>query len=291
MTCVVRLGDTAGMTIQQLGNKAANLSFLKMRGFPIPDGYCLSPDFNGCTAEEWQEKLVAALKGLPSPWAVRSSSNAEDSASLAFPGIFYTALGVRTTADAFIAIEKVKESARSPLFLEYARANHYSADLHMAVLVQSMVRAVASGVAFSQHPVSGADVVTIDATLGLGEPLVSGMITPDNFEVDHNGMVTRVRIGSKKRKLILIEGALKTVETQLAERTSPSISDANLVKLAKLVRQIADLFGKPQDVEWALDQQGEIAILQARPITAISQLPRGQSSCLPTTQSRSRQKA
>ena len=275
MTYVVRLGGSSGMTNQQLGNKAANLSLLKDQGLPVPDGYCLVASFTEHSAEEWEQELVTALEVLPPPWAVRSSSTAEDSVGLAFPGIFFTALGVCTIADVLVAIEKIKESARGELFLAYARANRYSSDLYMAVLIQSMVRAVASGVAFSQHPVSGADVVTIDASLGLGEPLVSGVITPDNFEVDQHGMVNKVRIGSKKRKLVFDGNTLKSTETEPAERMSPSISEADLLKLTTLVRQIADILGRPQDVEWAIDEQGEIVILQARPITVTGSLARG----------------
>jgi phosphoenolpyruvate synthase/pyruvate phosphate dikinase len=267
---IVRLGTTPPLSSAQVGNKAAMLSRLKAEGFPIPDGYCITTDALSESREtqNWRRNLEASLKSLRSPWAVRSSSTAEDSPNLAFPGVFCTILGVSTAPEVFAAIDRVRESARGEVFQRYARAHNYSAaEATMAILIQSMIDATASGVAFSRHPVSGADLVSIDATVGLGEPLVSGTITPDNFEVERNGTVRRVRLGTKKQKLVLADGVLRTLETTTSERTRPSVSDAVLLDLAKLVRRIAQVDDRPQDVEWAVDSRGNISILQARPIT------------------------
>ena len=157
--------------------------------------------------------------------------------------MYTTVLNVRGESALHAAVAKCRSSASAPGVLSY------SGDVEpagVAVLIQPMVDAAAAGVAFTADPVSGdRDVVVIDAVRGLGDQLVSGAVTPERWEV-------RTRAGRR---------------TPDADRV---IDAGTADEIAGLARRIADVQGGPQDVEWALTADGELVVLQARPITSLA---------------------
>jgi len=161
------------------------------------------------------------------------------------------------------------------------RARHHlgQLDVLMSVGVQKMVNAAAAGVAMTLDPVTGDRTkIVIDSAFGLGEPLVSGEITPDHFVVEKVLMqILKRRIAAKDFELVAEPAARRAVQRAIApeRRTMPSLTDAQVLAVAKLAKSLERSAGGPQDVEWAIDADlpdGEnLVALQCRPETVWSQ--------------------
>lgn len=218
------------------------------------------------------------------PVAVRSSATAEDLPEASFAGQQDTYLYV-VGEDA--VVEKVKACWAS---LFNARAISYRAenklgeiDVMMSVGVQKMVNAAAAGVAMTLDPINGDRTrIVIDSSFGLGEPVVSGEITPDNFVVEKVLMqILGRRIAEKDFELVADRAARRAVERVIApeRRTLPSLTDAQVIAVAKLAKSLERSTGCPQDVEWAIDAdlpEGEnLVALQSRPETVWSRRKQG----------------
>ncbi|HET7520292.1 MAG TPA: PEP/pyruvate-binding domain-containing protein [Candidatus Limnocylindria bacterium] len=224
-----------------VGGKAAGLGELFADGAHVPDGVVLSAPANGVGAEARLADLADGAAALGAgPFAVRSSGIAEDGSEQSFAGMFETLLDV-PPADVLPAAERILASASAP------RAEAYGGGggTRMAVIVQRMVRPAAAGVALTADPLSGDRQTTVvTAVRGLGERLVSGEAGGDEWEVRGDAATERRRV----------EGAL---------------DGAQVSAVAREARRIADRRGVPQDVEWAIDEAGELWILQARPMTGL----------------------
>ncbi|BAM87085.1 phosphoenolpyruvate synthase [Bradyrhizobium oligotrophicum S58] len=214
------------------------------------------------------------------PVAVRSSATAEDLPDASFAGQQDTYLWV-VGEDA--VVEKVKACWAS---LFNARAISYRAenglgqiDVLMSVGVQKMVNASAAGVAMTLDPINGDRTkIVIDSAFGLGEPVVSGEITPDNFVVEKVLLqVIKQRISEKDFELVADRAARRTVERVIApeRRTLPSLTNAQVLAVARLAKSLERSMGCPQDVEWAIDadlpEDENLVALQSRPETVWSQ--------------------
>ncbi len=221
----------------------------------------------------------SAAGGDDQPVAVRSSATAEDMPDASFAGQQDTFLWV-VGADA--VVEKVKACWAS---LFNARAISYRAknnigqtDIAMSVGVQRMVDAAAAGVALTLDPINGDRTrIVIDSAFGLGEPVVSGEITPDNFVVDKVLLeIVQRRIAEKDHELVADPAGRRTMRRSLdAERRSlPSLTNAQIVGVAKLAKSLEKSMGCPQDVEWAIDRNlpdgQNVIALQSRPETVWS---------------------
>ncbi len=203
--------------------------------------------------------------------AVRSSATAEDLPGLSFAGQQETYLNVH-------GIEAVLESVKScwsSLWTERAigyRAQHGIPpdDISLAVVVQQLVRAEASGVMFTANPASGRrDQVMITAAWGLGESIVGGLVTPDTVTVDKAcGRVIERQTARKEVETVLLESGTGEQSLPADRRELPVLSDAQAADLTGLGSHIEALYGMPMDIEWTL-AGGEFAIVQARPITAL----------------------
>lgn len=203
--------------------------------------------------------------------AVRSSATAEDLPDSSFAGQQETFLNVREED----LLRRVKECWAS-LFTQ--RAIYYRqqrgfphADVDIAVVVQRMVDADKSGVMFTSHPSTGEPQVTIEAAWGLGEAVVSGTVSPDNYVYDRErGAVDEVTVAEKKVEMVKDADTGETVQLDVDEerRTARVLSDAEIGDLVALGERVEDHYGSPQDVEWAI-YDGEIYMLQSRPITTI----------------------
>jgi phosphohistidine swiveling domain-containing protein len=242
---VVWLADLSQDDRPLAGGKAAILGELARAGLPVPPGFCLTTAAYRSASHAVRlptavaEPLLEAYQRLRAQAptgrvSVRSSATVEDLPEASFAGQGLTELDV---ADADSLLEAVRACWTS---LDRASALAYRAGTpaEMAVLIQAMVPADASGVAFSRDPVTGTEVVVVEAVPGLGEALVGGRVTPERYR----------QPGPEPRPGALLDAA-------------------TLADLVALVKRIEAMCGMPQDVEWAL-WQGGLHVLQSRPITA-----------------------
>jgi len=236
-------------------------------------GGCCSAGLDAAIVEAWREM------GAP-PVAVRSSATTEDLPDLSFAGQQETFLNVTTPEALLEAVVSCWASLWTARAIGYrARVGIPPHEAALAVVVQEMVPADVSGVLFTANPLTGKRTETvIEATLGLGEALVSGRVEPDRYVVVREG--ERWRVVEKKlgAKTMVIrpkaEGGTEVVEAPHADRLA--LPDAVVLRLAEWGARVQALFGHPQDVEWAvLDPGGEVRVwlLQSRPITSLYPLP------------------
>jgi rifampicin phosphotransferase len=249
---VVGPGDPRDRDAAVVGAKAANLARLAASGFRVPEGFVITAA--GCdrilTAPDIADEVWAEIRSHrdqlgDGPLAVRSSGTLEDLDDASYAGQYETVLEVEGHDALTRAVGRCLASASSDRVRAYSRSD---ARAPMAVLIQRMVPAEAAGVAFTANPVTGDDEVLVSAVKGLGDRLVSGEATPDEW-VARGDDVTCVRAP---------EGAIDQNQAR---------------EIAVLARAVERLFGSPQDIEWAV-AGGHAFVLQARPITALPVAPR-----------------
>ncbi|MFB6110953.1 MAG: phosphoenolpyruvate synthase [Halobacteriaceae archaeon] len=222
-----------------------------------------------------RESILGAyddLEGEPDV-AVRSSATAEDLPDASFAGQQETFLNVSRPD----LLEQVKRCWAS-LFTQ--RAIYYrgeqgfdNADVDIAVVVQRMVDAEKSGVMFTSHPSTGAPRIIIEAAWGLGEAVVSGSVSPDNYVVDRGtGTIEEVTVADKKVMQVRDGESGETVERPVPDeqREARVLSDDEIDALVAMAERIEAHYDEPQDVEWAM-ADGELYMLQSRPITTIDE--------------------
>ena len=205
--------------------------------------------------------------------AVRSSATAEDLPDASFAGQQETYLNTRGAEDVFDAVKKCWAS------LYGARAIFYRAEqgfehekVNLSAIVQKMVDSEKSGVMFSSQPSTGEAQVVIEAAWGLGESVVSGSVSPDNYVVDRtNRSLVSKYIATKEIMIIRDPKTSKTVTIKVPKekRDAVVLTDTEVVELAKYAEILEKHYGIPQDIEWGVEK-GKIYILQSRPITTIN---------------------
>jgi len=208
--------------------------------------------------------------------AVRSSATAEDLPDLSFAGQQDTYLNVIGLPDLKRNITRCFGSLWTARAIGYRAKNQIPQDdVLLAVVVQVMVPSEASGVLFTANPLSGRrSEMVIDATLGLGEALVSGQVEPDHFVVDpHRGVITQRRLGAKALSIRPISsGGVQRMDE--SGSGAQALEDRWLLELADLGLRAETHFGQPQDIEWALAGE-RMWVVQSRPITSLYPLPAG----------------
>ncbi len=215
------------------------------------------------------------------PVAVRSSATAEDQPDASFAGQQDTYLWIRG-ADAVVDhVVQCWASLFTDRAIAYRAENGYPHDdVAMSVAIQQMVLPKSAGVAFTLNPINGdRSSIVIDSAFGLGESVVSGTVTPDNYMVDKVMFEITRRIVSAKELECCLDGDTVVHRPLDADRsTAPSLSDAEVKAVARLARAAEKHFGCPQDVEWAVtvNDAGEstVHLLQSRPETVWSRKPR-----------------
>ena len=204
--------------------------------------------------------------------AVRSSGTAEDLPGYSFAGQYDTYLGIANLKDCIEAIKKCWASLWTLRAYEYREKNGFDhLKINMAVIVQSLIAADASGVIFTVDPLTGErGNIVIEACFGLGEALVSGKVTPDRFIVGKNNLkIHHHTISEKEIECVLDSNGSVKERTVPNEKSTACCLDKKQVKrLAKLARKIETGFDCPQDIEWALCKK-KIYFLQSRPVTAL----------------------
>ncbi|WES64580.1 PEP/pyruvate-binding domain-containing protein [Microbacter sp. GSS18] len=283
------LADLTAADLDTAGGKGANLGELVRAGFAVPAGFVVTtgayrdavagiagPAHDTVLAAEMPE---AVRDGILSRYAelgegrvaVRSSATAEDLPGAAFAGQQDTFLGIEGPDALLDAVRRCWASLWTERAIAYrARLGVDDGTVSIAVVVQRMVPADLAGVMFTADPVTGArDRVVIDSNPGLGEAVVSGLVTPDHAVVGADGRVIERHAG--RAETVIREsaaGGTETVSTPVATR----LTDTQLSSLADHGRRIAAHFGRPQDIEWAVVGD-RISILQARPMTALPPAP------------------
>lgn len=217
------------------------------------------------------------------PVAVRSSATAEDLADASFAGQQDTFLWVSGADNVLNAMRRCWSSIFTDRAIAYRREmDHDHEVIAMSVGVQQMVDPKAAGVAFTLNPSNGdRSQVAIESSFGLGEAVVSGEVTPDSFLVDKVLMTVHRRTISPKHKELVLNELREGVEWRDVEEDrqwQSSLSDAELVEIARMAKAAEQHFGPPQDVEWAIDRNlpdgKSLVLLQSRPETVWSQKPR-----------------
>ncbi len=217
---------------------------------------------------------AVAEVGERSAWAIRSSATVEDLPTASFAGQHDTFLNV-VGADA--VIDRIRHCWAS-LFTEravaYRRRNDIDhRDVNIAVIVQQMVIPHASGVVFTADPLnSDRSVVAIEACLGLGEALVSGLVNPDVFKVREGEIVAKNVAPQNIAILAEPAGGTRHQTLDVERQAQPTLTDSQVVRLAALGRRIEAHFGSPQDIEWCLVDD-DFQIVQSRPITTLFPIP------------------
>jgi rifampicin phosphotransferase len=215
-------------------------------------------------------------EGADAPVAVRSSATAEDLPHASFAGQQDTYLNVVGVEALLAAVRRCWASLWTERAVTYRATNGIDPrSVRLAVAVQRMVDAAVAGVLFTANPLTGRRrQAVIDASPGLGEAVVSGAVNPDHFVVSTaTGEIVERRLGDKRVAIRAADGS-GTERVELAGgENDPSLSDAQIRALADLGARVEAHYGAPQDTEWAIDGEGEIWLLQARPITTLFPLP------------------
>jgi pyruvate,water dikinase len=202
--------------------------------------------------------------------AVRSSATAEDLPGASFAGQQDTFLNV-TGKDLLESVKRCWSSLFTPRAIFYRQEKGFAhGEVLISVAVQELIPSKVSGVMFTIEPVSGArDKVVINASWGLGEAVVSGQITPDEYVVQKEPLrILEKRIAKKEKQIVSDrKGGTKWSAVPRKMTEQPSLSDKNVLRLAKYGAQIEAHYGTAQDIEWALDDRDRLFILQARPET------------------------
>lgn len=215
--------------------------------------------------------------------AVRSSATAEDLADASFAGQQETFLNTRGSDEVVQNTVKCWSSLFTPRAIFYRTEKGFAHEkVFISVGIQKMVNSRAAGVMFTINPVTGdPSQIIIEGNYGLGEAVVSGSVTPDDFVIDKetHGIISRT-IAKKTVQYIRDPKTGKTIHADVPaeKQNQPCINDDEIAKLAELAGLIEKHYGKAQDIEWAIDQDlpfpNNIFIVQSRPETVWSQKPR-----------------
>lgn len=199
--------------------------------------------------------------------AARSSATAEDLPNASFAGQHESFLNVKGAKDLVDSVKKVWASLYDPRAIFY-RAKNNVGRASIAVIVQRMVNADKSGVMFTKNPQTGEENLVIESTWGLGEMLVLGSVEPDTFVISREGKILSARIGKKTLMKIRDYATDRTVEVRVARESveAPSLNESEIKALVKYGLMLEKHYGKPQDVEFAIERS-RIQIVQTRAIT------------------------
>ncbi|GAA3803215.1 hypothetical protein GCM10022206_47700 [Streptomyces chiangmaiensis] len=214
-------------------------------------------------------------RGEESPMAVRSSATAEDLPGASFAGQQETFLNIASEQEVLQAVKRCWSSLWTPRALVYRARQEIEPDtVSLAVVVQKMVDASAAGVLFTANPLTGArDEVVIDAAWGLGEAVVSGLVTPDHITADKTtGEVKEMEVADKAFLTAPTAGGTNERAVEADRRGSAVLDAARVAELVRLGRAVEAHYRMPQDIEWCL-ADGRLWIVQSRPVTTLPPEP------------------
>jgi MFS family permease len=257
------------------GGKAASLARALGAGLPVPPGFAVSWESvaRAADGDDIARNAIASafldqqMNEASTRVAVRSSAIGEDSLDASFAGQHATILNVATEEALLDAVRAIHASARADGALEYRKRMGLDAEPRIAIVVQRMVDADVAGVLFTRDPVTGTNDRIIESAWGLGEAVVSGLVTPDRFRITQDGEILE-RHAAIKETAIRAARDGGTIEVPLSseEASRLTLTDAQLRALHALATKCETFYGGPQDLEWAI-ASGALHLLQARPIT------------------------
>ncbi|MCU5173428.1 phosphoenolpyruvate synthase [Bacillus paranthracis] len=207
-------------------------------------------------------------------YAVRSSATAEDLPYASFAGQQDTYLNIIGKEAILQHVRKCWASLFTERAVMYRMQNGFEHNqVSICVVVQKMVFPEASGILFTADPItSSRKILSIDASFGLGEALVSGLVSADNYKVKEGEIVDKVISTKKVAIYALKEGGTETKQINSAQQKIQTLSERQILQLAQIGRQIEAYFGCPQDIEWCL-ARNTFYIVQSRPITTLYPIP------------------
>ncbi|MBE3646924.1 phosphoenolpyruvate synthase [Paenibacillus polymyxa] len=207
-------------------------------------------------------------------YAVRSSATAEDLPHASFAGQQDTYLNIIGKESILEHIRKCWASLFTERAVIYRMQNGFDhSQVYLSVIVQRMVFPQASGILFTADPINGnRKLLSIDASFGLGEALVSGLVSADYYQVQ-DGVIVNKRVETKKMAIYgRKEGGTETKQLSPDQQKTQTLTDQQILQLARIGRQIEEHFGCPQDIEWCLADD-TFYIVQSRPITTLYPIP------------------
>jgi pyruvate, water dikinase len=252
------------------GSKAVGLGQAIRDGLPVPPGVALSGSIVEAVAagqEAAIREVVDWATPLGGPLAVRSSAVDEDGASASFAGQHLTLLNVPSAAALNAALSEVWWSANSDSAITYRQRVGLFTRPSVGVVVQVLLDPDSAGVMFTKNPVTGTEERVIEASWGLGEAVVAGLVIPDHYRLDRSGLVLERKPGLKQ---IAVRRAPKggTVEEKLPRELVERLclTDDQLHDLNRLAGRCDEVYGPARDIEWAI-AGGTPYLLQCRAIT------------------------
>ena len=224
-------------------------------------------EFPDAVAEAILAQYDRLAAGGPAPLVAVRSSGLHEDGEHSFAGQYHSVLGAarQTLLTSYLEVVASKYTPEALLYRIHAGLSDEEAA--MAVLVLAMVDAAASGVVYTQDPTAGPGRLLVQSIAGLGLPLVGGEVSPDvyAFAGDSNQPV-EVIAGSQRQQLVLRHGLVREEDCEPAANRPLSLAVDQAAQLAAIGRELENLFGGPQDIEWALDSDGELLLLQCRPL-------------------------
>ncbi len=268
MSDVVPLAEVAETAV--FGSKAVGLGEALRDGLPVPPGVALSGSIVEAVAgghADAIEQVAAAARPFGGPFAVRSSAVDEDGADASFAGQHLTLLNVPSADDLDKALREIWWSANSDSAITYRKRVGLFTRPSVAVVVQVLLEPETAGVMFTQNPVTGADERMIEASWGLGEAVVAGMVIPDSYRIARGGEVLDRRPGLKRIAIRGVPGG-GTVEDEVPSELTEQLclDDAQLAELNALALRCEEVYGPARDIEWAI-AGGTLYLLQCRAVT------------------------
>ncbi len=302
------LGELRATDAGQFGGKSAGLGELLAAGIAVPAGFALGasafqefaaapradspaaieeairtaplPDSLRQELAQRHDQLAEKIGDPEPPVAVRSSALGEDSEHATYAGQQETFLWRRGVEEICDAVRGCWASLYSPRAISYRAASQLPGDAPpaMGVTIQLMVDAEISGVMFTCNPVTGdPSMVAVNASWGLGQAVVGGEVTPDDFLLSKvTGEVVRQTVNTKAVEYVPDRSGRGMVRAEVdrERRTRPSLVPDQLAALLKLGKRIERHFGCHQDIEWAIDRGLGLIVLQSRPVTGLPERPR-----------------
>ncbi|MCG5468071.1 pyruvate, water dikinase [Micromonospora sp. LAH09] len=243
---VIALSEATSELLDLVGGKAAGLGELIRRGERVPEGFCVTTEAHRVGVIPTDEVVAAYQRLGAGPVAVRSSATAEDLPDASFAGQQDTVLNVTGTTELIAAIQTCWDSLHSDRATAYRDARQIDHQaVRMAVVVQRMITPTVAGVLFTANPLTGRrDEMAVDAAAGLGTTVVDGAAAVDHYVLDG-----------------------------VARDNTGCLTSAHLAELRATGERLQAHFGSPQDVEWAIDADDVLWLLQSRPITSLFPLP------------------
>ena len=252
------------------GSKAVGLGQALRDGLPVPPGVALSGKIVEAVAageERALREVTKAVRRLGGPLAVRSSAVDEDGANASFAGQHLTLLNVPSSEEVGSALRDIWWSANSDSAITYRQRVGLFTRPNVGVVVQALLNPDTAGVMFTKNPVTGAEERVIEASWGLGEAVVAGIVIPDHYRIDRSGQVLERKPGWKKVAVRSVPTG-GTVEEKLpAELVERLCLDDDQVRtLERLAARCEEVYGLGRDIEWAF-AAGELYLLQCRAVT------------------------